>query len=116
MNIEQYLVAWLNVQPAMAGIPASLEAPPDRPARFVTVERTGGGGSRHTVAPQVAFQCWADTRLMASRLADMVAHLVSAELPYAPPIRSVSVNSVADFPLDGRTPRYQVLADLIYQP
>lgn len=113
MTVESYVVAWLNMQPAPA--PAYADVPAQRPSAFITVERTGGGGTAYADSATVAIQCWADTRMHAAALADRVRDMLLHDLPAAPPVRSVDVTGLANFPLDERTPRYQIVADIIIQ-
>lgn len=52
------------------GSRADVEVPKDRPSKFITLERVGGGTSQFLDQPTVAIQTWADSRLHAATLAD----------------------------------------------
>lgn len=116
MGIEPTLVQWLSRQPELADVSVSMDVPQDRPERFVTVERTGGGSTTRGIigTPTIAVQCWAGTRLEAADLADTVAGVLgrSIELPQ---VKRLIINSVANFPLDETQPRYQIVADMVTQ-
>lgn len=112
---ESYTSAWLNCQPEIS-VPSSTNVPADRPDSFITVGRTGGGGDQHTETVTLAIQCWAPTRLKAAVLAEQVRGVMLGEFPFAPPVRSVTITGDSDFPLDERTPRAQLVFDIIFQP
>ena len=58
------------------GIPASSTVPEKRPARFATVERTGGGYSLGKDSPNLAVQVWAETEAEAYALAIMAREVL----------------------------------------
>lgn len=115
MNAETYLVRWLSAN--LADTPVFLDVPADRPASFVSLERVGGHVTRYADTATIAVQCWALTRIEAGMLADRVALLLVDELPYAGPVARVEITGgPTDFPLDERTPRYQLTFDMTIQP
>jgi hypothetical protein len=77
-DIESALIADLK---AKCGVPVSepLRQTDTRPKRFVTVNR-GGGAQRDIVtdAPNIEFECWAETRADAAALAQTVRAEVKA--------------------------------------
>lgn len=111
MNIEVTLRGWLAT---LLDVPVSTDVPPEpeRPDRFVTVERIGGGITDGFIdRPIVAVQCWAGSRTAAGDF----AHHVAALLPnfaFEAGIARVTVTTISNFPIDGRA-RYQVLAALV---
>lgn len=110
MNIEVALVTWLSDRLHM---PVFASVPENRPVSFVTVERTGGAAKNIAFDnPQVAIQCWAQTRHDASKLAYKVAEVMS-DFAYEPHIYSVFRNSLYNFPdPDSGMGRYQILYQL----
>ncbi len=65
MNGEALIIAHLNgLQDRPAE--ASQDVPANRPARFITVERTGGPREFVRELPTYAVQCWAESRWEAS--------------------------------------------------
>ena len=114
--METTLTLWLGARPELDGINVSMDVPPERPDKFVTVERTGGGASTHGLVdrPTLAIQCWAGSRVEASDLAETVADLLR-ESPSIPQVKRCTINSISNFPLDETTPRYQIVADMVTQ-
>ena len=111
MDIEQTLIAWLSEK---LQIPVSGDVPEDRPKKFLTVERTGGGDKNVAFeAPQIAIQCWAQTRYEAAKFADEVSDIMP-DFSFEPHIHSVYKNSHYNFPdPDSRMGRYQILYQLV---
>lgn len=116
MNIETLLVQWLSRQSELENISVSTDTPAEHPERFITVERTGGNATVHGLIdhPTVAIQCWAPTRTQAGDLASLLASVL-ARAPEVPQVKQCSINSMANFPLDGSHPRYQLTVDLTVQ-
>ncbi len=111
MDIETMIVQWLNASDALKDVPASLSVPPDRPKRFVTVERTGGMEGDYMATPSVALQVWSLTgRHEAVQLAGLVRDSLMA-LADIDEVASVFVESVTHLPDPGPpfTERYQIL-------
>lgn len=109
MSIEAHVVAALS---AALDVPVSADVPGDRPATFVTVERTAGGRDYHGLIdrPQLAVQCWAPTRYEASVLADEVDRAMRSLVGW--PVTKVTTDRIYNFPAEG-SPRYQCVYDLV---
>ena len=91
------------------GIPASSTVPEKRPARFATVERTGGGYSRGKDEPNLAVQVWAETETEAYTLALMAREVLINMRETCPSVCSCSVGGIYSFfDPESRTPRYQL--------
>ena len=95
---------------------AYVHVPKNRPLRFVTVQRTGGGVENMIDYPLVAVQTWAQTAAEAE--ADAKAIRLAA-LTGAPPegVHSIRVNAgpYEFYDEDSMQPRYQVLFDIACQ-
>jgi len=111
VNIEAVLIEWLS---ARLSIAAYADVPNERPRRFLTVERVGGGGESPVVdRPRVAVQCWAESRALAADLAMQVSGQVMY-MTGIPRVAKATRGSVVNFPdLIGGNPRYQVVLDLV---
>jgi hypothetical protein len=110
MDIEEQVVSFLVTR----GFVASTDVPNPRPAKFVTVERTGGGRDNIVVdRPTVAIQSWAKTRKEA---ADQ-AYGIDAIIPDMVEIEDISRverNSFYNFPDEtGNNARYQIVVDFV---
>lgn len=111
MDIETTIVQWLNADPELEGIPASLSVPRDRPDRFVTVERVGGMEGPYRSTPIVAVQAWdSEGRYKAAQLAKAVGRRLMG-LTGIDRIADVSIESVVHLPDPGPPfeERYQIL-------
>lgn len=110
MNVEEYVVSALG---AALAVPVHGDVPAERPASFVTVERTGGGRTEHGIIdrPQLAVQSWAPTRAEALALSEDVDAAMH-ELCGSGPVRLVLTNSIYNFPAEGSA-RYQGVYDLV---
>lgn len=113
VNIESLLVSHLNGPAGVAGVDAFMDVPETRPAKFVTVERTGGGIDTFRDLPAVAVQVWAESRYAASELApDVVAAVELVKLH--PKVARVNISSIYNFPdPDSRQARYQFTVELV---
>ena len=114
MDVETMIVQWLNASDTLKDAPASLSVPPDRPERFVTVERTGGSEGPYRSMPTVAVQAWSLTsRYEAARLAGLVRDRLMT-LTDIDEVADVSIESVTHYPDPGPpfTERYQILIQL----
>lgn len=114
MDGETLVVQWLNADEALKDAPASLSVPPDRPERFVTVERTGGAEDFCRSMPTMAVQAWClSGRYEAARLAGLVRDRLMG-ITAVDEVADVSVESVVHFPDPGPpfTERYQILIQL----
>lgn len=110
MNIETTVVQWLNTGLEPQGIHASMSVPPDRPARFVTVERTGGGDEPHRSLPTLAIQVWAKDRLSASETALNIVQPRLESMTELDPIAKIDILSIVHLPDPGppEAERYQI--------
>lgn len=110
MNIETTVVQWLNTGLEPQGIHASMSVPPDRPKRFVTVERTGGGDEPHRSLPTLAIQVWAEDRYEASEAALNLVQPRLESLTELDPIAQVDILSIVHLPDPGppEAERYQI--------
>lgn len=109
------LVAWL---PGAAGVPAFAEVPEERPGRFATVERTGGGFSVGVDRPALAVQAWAPTNAEAYALAvalrDALSTRCAAEVPQ---VCRCAVEGLYSFPdPESRMGRYQLSVYMTTRP
>ena len=114
-NVEALIVSALNSLPSFqllkhasqTRLEAFMDVPADRPVRFVTVERVGGGERNLVDRPTLAVQFWAESRYEASAGATALARILP-NLPIAEPLLgSCRVESVYNFP-DERQARYQL--------
>lgn len=115
MNAEVVAVDWFNADAALKGVPleAFMDIPADRPGRFITVERTGGGDERWRGLPTLAVQVWAQYRYEAADLAALVVGSLR-RMVALPNVARVEVQNVYNFPdPDSGQVRYQVTADLV---
>ena len=110
MNVEKLVIGWLG---SRLQVPVHGDVPAERPAFFVTVERTGGPS--HNVCydyPVVAVQCWAPTREQAADL------MVSADeamrsMTDLNPVSKVTRNTYYNYPSSQGEPRYQGVYELV---
>lgn len=95
------------------GMSVSSRVPETRPARFITVERTGGQRTHLWDSPMFAVQAWAATEAEASALADEVAVAI-LDWQLTPVVAYSDVRSVYAFPdPDARVPRFQLTVSAI---
>lgn len=116
MTAEQLLIRLLSLQPELDGIPVSGDVPATRPERFVTVERTGGGMDAYGLLDRSMFavQCWATSRDQAGSLAQTVVPLLYRCATH-PAFGRITVESIANLPLDETQPRYQITVTMTVQ-
>lgn len=111
MNIETELVRWFNNN---SDIPVFLEVPADRPKRFVTFEITGNRRERWLQHPTVAVQCWADSRVTTSNLAELVHQQLWQFTLEHPNVANLDVSGPYNFPdAASRHHRYQLTANFV---
>ena len=95
------------------GTSVSNRVPETRPARFITVERTGGQRTHLWDSPMFAVQAWAATEAQASALADEVAAAI-LDWQRESFVAYSDVRSVYAFPdPDARVPRFQLTVSAI---
>lgn len=111
VNAEVLLRSHLQDDPDLPN--AYMDTPPDRPARFVTVERIGGAEIDVRDFPVLAVQCWDVSRHAASELANSVKESV-VRLRAHPNVGRVVIDGCYNFPdLDSGTARYQVVVAMV---
>ncbi len=108
MSIEAIVIARLS---EALEVPVYADVPRDRPATFVSVERTAGGRDVHGLIdrPQLAVQSWAPTRYEAALLADEADSAMRGLVGW--PVTKVTTDRIYNFPAEG-SPRYQGVYDL----
>lgn len=110
-DIESALIACVRTE---LGVPCASVPPKDRPARFLTVERTGGASSLGVDRPVVAFQCWAGSNADAAALAGRLRRALVERAVNIPQVCRASVDGCYRFPdPDSRMARYQVVASFV---
>lgn len=111
-DIEKALITYLS---SALNMPCYAYPPPEVPALFLTLERTGGASEFYKDSPEVAVQAWADTREEASALILKVRKLVLERVREdIPEVVSVSANSLYSFPdPTSRLQRYQMVLEFI---
>ena len=111
-SIEEAVRNWL----VDMGYDAYVRVPKDRPQKFVTVERTGGGVSNMVDYPMVAVQTWAQTQAEAEEDACAIRMVA---LVGEPPegVHSMRVNAgpYKFYDEDSMQPRYQTVFDVACQ-
>ncbi|QIK63201.1 hypothetical protein G7068_08325 [Leucobacter viscericola] len=82
---EDALVAYLrSTQATEVGV----DVPPERPDRFIRVERTGGAPKLAHDVVKVTFHCWAETREATAILAsETMRHVLNARVVADRPVR-----------------------------
>lgn len=111
-SIEEAVRNWL----VDMGYAAYVRVPKDRPQRFVTVERTGGGVENMVDYPLVAVQTWAQTQAEAEEDASAIRMVaLVGNLPEG--VHSMRVNSgpYKFYDEESMQPRYQVLFNVACQ-
>lgn len=113
MNAETLIVQYLSCR---LDVPVSTDVPPERPARFVTVERTGGTETRFASRPMLAVQAWGGTRTECGNLAHRVRALLMQATSLTE-VADVQILSLSNYPDPGppASTRYQVVCQLTIQ-
>jgi len=112
MNVEGTLVAAYNAEPTLPD--AFMEVPTPRPARFILVERIGGGRVDVRDRPLVSIQWWDESRWRASEGADLVAQFTRSLSLSHPQVARVTIESIYNNPDPAsEQARYQVNATII---
>lgn len=110
-SIEAALVAWL---PGAVGAPCFAEVPPERPGKFLTVERTGGSAAIGIDRPALAIQAWAGSKYDAQELALAARDAMLYRSVGIPQVRGCSINS-GPYPFpdeDSGQHRYQLYVNM----
>lgn len=94
-----------------AGVLVAAQVPPERPERFVTVERVGGAIGRFTQRPIFAVQAWGPSRLAAALLADQVSRIL-LHAALRPEVGAIAVTHLYHHPdPDSGQERYQLTVE-----
>lgn len=114
MDAEREVVDYLNSKGL--GATAYYDVPSDRPSTLIVVERTGGPREDMVAErPVLDIQCWAASRRDAALLADSVQSAVSGMPDVVENCFGASITSTfRDYDLDSGTPRYHVVAEIIF--
>ena len=117
--VETAVIKRLNADEEIkaAGLTAYGDVPKSRPARFIIVERVGGASGRIIDRPLIAVQIYAATRSEAMKLAETTRMALQrltdpTDIPDLAEIAAVDISGVTNEPLDEKTPRYQITAQL----
>lgn len=111
-SIEEAVRNWL----VDMGYAAYVRVPKDRPQRFVTVERTGGGVENMVDYPLVAVQTWAKTQAEAEEDAAAIRMVaLVGNLPEGVHSMRVNAGPYKFYDEDSMQPRYQVVFDVACQ-
>ena len=111
-SIEEAMLDWL----VDMGYAAYTRVPKDRPSRFVTVERTGGGVSDMVDHPLMAVQTWAQSAADAEEDAAAIRMVaLVGELPEGVHSMRVNAGPYKFYDEDSMQPRYQVVFDVACQ-
>lgn len=110
--VEKSIIDWLNAR----GYTAYSTVPRERPARFVSVDATGGGAADLVAAALVTVDCWATSRGEAAALADSVVKRAVQD-SRGGGIGGVGRIDVNAWPYwnpdpDSRTPRYRAVLEV----
>jgi hypothetical protein len=82
---EDALVAYLRTAQSTA---VGVDVPPERPERFIRVERTGGAPKLAHDAAKLRVHCWAESREAAAHLAsETMRHVLNARTVADRPVR-----------------------------
>ena len=111
-SIEEAMRDWL----VDMGYEAYVRVPHDRPSRFVTVERTGGGVENMVDYPMMAVQTWAQTQAEAEEDASAIRMVaLVGELPRGVHSMRVNAGPYKFYDEESMQPRYQVVFDVACQ-
>lgn len=111
-SVEEAFLEWLKG----AGYDAYVRVPKDRPQRFVTVEREGGGVADMVDYPTIAIQTWAQTQAEAEEDACAIRMIaLVGERPKGVHSMSVNAGPYKFFDEDSMQPRYQLVLDVACQ-
>lgn len=111
-SIEEAVRDWL----VDMGYEAYVRVPKDRPQRFVTVERNGGGVVDMVDYPMVAIQTWAQTQSEAEEDAAAIRMVaLVGELPQGVHSMRVNAGPYKFYDESSMQPRYQTMYDVACQ-
>lgn len=112
MTIEAYIINYLNTE--IPTTPASGDAPLEKPAQFITVEKTGERINNYIPKATIAVQSWAQTRADAMTLNETVKGKMLGMIKEKEIMRC-KLNSEYNFPLEAaKHPRYQAVYEVVY--
>lgn len=72
-----FMKALVKALKAELGVPVSTDVPSERPAEFVTLERTGGQVTMWSDEPSISIRCWAASDAAAYSLASRVCGYIN---------------------------------------
>lgn len=112
MTVEEFYVDFLT---EALDVPVSGNVPEDpRPERFVTIEKTGSSTDNFVYRPVIAVQSWAETRMDAARLNELVKQAMLGSI-VSPRIFRCNLDTDYYFPeLELKQPRYQAVFEITY--
>ena len=111
-SIEEAVRNWL----VDMGYDAYVRVPKDRPSRFVTVSREGGGVVDMVDHPTIAVQTWAQTQAEAEEDACAIRMVaLVGELPVGVHSMRVDSGPYKFYDEDSMQPRYQIAFDVACQ-
>lgn len=117
MTAFDVLAALCVYLPEKLGVPCSSVVPEERPAEFVTLERTGGGYTLGKDSPNLAVQCWASDEGAAYSLALAAREALLMSREHVDSVCSVAIGSIYSFPdPDSGLWRYQIDVYLVTRP
>ena len=116
-NIEVIVIDWLKT---VAGEDYAVhgDIPKERPASFITVDRTGGNREAMVLdRAEILIEVYhKDSRLAASNKANEIADLIPALKEYEHNITHADINSVVNLPdLIAQYNRYQIYCDIYFR-
>lgn len=109
VNIEKLVIDHLNADGTLGDYPASLSIPAERPRRFITVERVGGGDGLLFATPLLSVQIWDSSRWNASDASTRLVKLSLLNLVKHDEIGAVDILSIINNPdPESGQSRYQI--------
>jgi len=111
MNIEKRLISWLSGY----GYDVYHRVPVERPDEFVTLQKeTSSHGAGKIEYPCVAIQVWGTSDSSVSDTAEDIVKLIKFHLNEQDDISVKGITGAYDyFDDDSKTPRYQIVLDLV---
>lgn len=111
--IELTILNYLNSE---LSVTAYMEYPAEPPAKFVTIDKTGGGGDIHVKRATVAIQSYAESLYDAAELNETVKTAMLVINRKTNSVSHVELNSDYEFTNPSKKRyRYQAVFDMAYQ-
>jgi hypothetical protein len=112
MTIEEFVVSYLNTM--LPDVPASGDAPAEKPDEFITVEKTGERVKNYIPKATVVVESWAQSRTEARVLSGRVRNAMLGIMGEAQ-VMSCQLNSEYNYPSEEtKRARYQQSFDIVY--